>query len=156
MQLHHNTTLGIRRTKGEQQCGFILLCFKFGYLLPCHCFGKDPIQFGIGSLGIRHIIQAMVGGTATECAKIIQAFDQCSLNISNALDLNFCRFAELSDIFDVACLININRLIGAIGRQNRHREIPLVLELLMPAEGVDGIVGGADHLHVGAQDQLTH
>ena len=59
------------------------------------------------------------------------------------------------DVIGEALLADVQGLVGAEGRGDDDLDGRVFLDLLVPLEGVDGVVGGADHRNIALLDQAA-
>ena len=99
----------------------------------------------------------MVAGAAAELGEELQALDESGADLVHGLELLLADGGgELADVLGKAGLIDVDGLVGAEGGADLDLDGGVGRDLLMPLEGVDGIVGGADEGDVGLLDDAAH
>ena len=60
--------------------------------------------------------------------------------------------SQLAHVLSEAGLVDVEGLVGAEGRRHGELDGGIFLDLLVPVQVVDGVIGGADEGHVGVQN----
>ena len=155
VDLHDDVVLLVHAGAGRQQVGHVSVALFFGRVLA----GHRLLESDIGQLrGIdkRHIVKAVVGGAAAHLHKELQPFLQRFLHAAHALELAAHDGLQLVDVLDKAGLVDVQRLVRAEGGGDNDLDRSVLLDLLVPLQAVDGVVGRADHRDVALLDQAAH
>ena len=98
----------------------------------------------------------MVRGAAAHLDEELQPLGQ---GVHHAVDAGQLVLAhaggQLVHVLCEARLIDVDGLVGTEGGSHGELDGGVVLDLLMPLQAVDGVVGGADERHVGLLDQAA-
>ena len=155
MHLHDNVVLLVQGTQLQQQVGGVLVAFLLGQGLTGHGLLEGSscllsVRFGEGD-----VVQTVVRSAAAHLDEELQAFFQRTDNAICAGKLAAHNFLQLMDVIGEALLADVQDLVGAEGRGDDDFDGRVFLDLLVPLEGVDGVVGGADHGNVALLDQAA-
>ena len=155
MQLHGDAQTVIGLAHGEHQHSLIALDLLLGEHLTCHALAENGICLlhGDGTEG-DNCLKAVVTGAA---APGMEVFDPLHQRIGNLPGRGQCRFAngccQLADIIRKAVLVDVHGLVGAEGGADLNIDGGVGSDLVVPLQGVDGIIGGADEGNVCLADQ---
>ena len=98
----------------------------------------------------------MVGSAAAHLGKELDALGQ---GIGHAVDAGQLFLAhngsQLAHVLSKAGLIDVDGLIRTEGRSHGELDGGILLDLLVPVQIIDGIIGGADEGHVALLDQAA-
>ena len=95
----------------------------------------------------------MVAGPAAQLFEVLQPLGQGGAHVLHAVQAGLAHAGgQLAHVLGEAGLVDVDRLVGAEGGAHLHLDGGIGGDLLVPLQGVDGIVGGADHGHVGLLD----
>ena len=155
VHLHDNVVLLVQGTQLQQQVGGVLVAFLLGQGLTGHGLLEGSscllsVRFGEGD-----VVQTVIRSAAAHLNEELQAFFQRTDNAICAGKLAAHNFLQLMDVIGEALLADVQGLVGAEGRGDDDLDGRVFLDLLVPLEGVDGVVGGADHGNVALLDQAA-
>ena len=98
----------------------------------------------------------MVGSAAAHLGKELDALGQ---GIGHAVDAGQLFLAhngsQLCHVLSKAGLVDVEGFIRAEGGSHGELDGGILLDLLVPVQVVDGVIGGADEGHVGLLDQAA-
>ena len=116
--------------------------------LAVESVAEDLVHLLLGVVGGVECLKTMVGETAAHRGEEVVAALKGLQEVIVGADLHTGRCPEGPDIFDISLgILNGHGLVRPPGRQDLHTE-GLVHDGLVILQGVGGIIGGADHLHV--------
>ena len=97
----------------------------------------------------------MVGSAAALLVEVVDTLNQSLADALDALELVTDDILQLVDVADEGSLLDVQSLVRTEGGANLGVDGGISSDLCMELQGVDGIVGGADHVDVGLLDQAT-
>ena len=157
VDLHGNVQTMILLAQMDQDVGLVLLCFLGGAGLTGHDLLVDGVDLVLGSLAVGDVIQAVVGSAAAHLGEELDALGQ---GIGDAVDAGQLFLAhngsQLSHVLSKAGLADVEGLIRAEGGSHGELDGGVFLELLVPVQVVDGVIGGADEGNIALLDQAAH
>ena len=155
MNLHSNVVFLVGSAQLQQQVGGIGVALLLGQRLAGHSLlERGGRLLGIG-VNVGDIVQAVVRSAAAHLDEEFQALFQGAGNAVGAGKLAAHDLFHLVDVVGEALLADIQGLVGAEGRSDDDLDGGILLDLLVPLEGVNGVVGGADHRNVALLDQAA-
>ena len=156
VDLHGNVQAVILLAQVDQDVGLVLLSLFHGAALAGHHLLVNGVDLFLGGLTIRHVVQAVVGSAAAHLDEELDALGQ---SIADAVDAGQLLLADdlsqLAHVLDEAGLLDVEGLVGAEGGSNGELDGGIFLDLLVPCQIVDGVVGGADESNIGLLDQAA-
>ena len=96
----------------------------------------------------------MVGYARAIVVEVLNALVQRFDYISSRLNGNAGHLGQFADIVAKALLTGFQRLVWPESGQHAEAQVLVLRQLLVVPQVVNGIVGGADYLHVEAADQV--
>ena len=156
VDLHGNVQAVILLAQVDQDVGLILLNLFRSQSLAGHGLLVDGVDLFLGGLTIRHVVQAVVGSAAAHLDEELNALGQ---SIADAVDAGQLLLADdlsqLAHVLDEAGFLDVEGLVGAEGRSHGELDGGVFLDLLVPLQIVDGVIGGADESDVGLLNQAA-
>ena len=156
VQLHGNVQAVILLAQVDQDVGLVLLSLFHGAALAGHHLLVNGVDLFLGGLTVGDVVQAVVGSAAAHLGKELDALGQ---GIGHAVDAGQLFLAhngsQLAHVLSEAGLVDVEGLVGAEGRSHGELDGGIFLDLLVPLQAVDGIIGGADEGHVGLLDHAA-
>ena len=156
MDLHGDVQAVILFAQMDEDVGLILLSLFHGDSLASHGLLVDGVDLFLGGLTVGHIVQTVIGSAAAHLDEELDPLGQC---IADAVDASQLLLADdLGQLVHVLCeagLLDVDGLIGAEGGSHGELDGGVFLDLLVPLQIVDGVIGGADESNVGLLDQAA-
>ena len=156
VQLHGHAVLVVQLAQVDQDGGLVLLGLLGGDGFAGHGLLVDGVHFLDGSFTVGHVVQAVVRSAAAHLDKELQPLGQ---GVHHAVDAGQLLLAhargQFAHVLHKAGLVDVDGLVGAEGGSDGELDGGVVLDLLMPLQAVDGVVGGADESDVGLLDQAA-
>ena len=156
VQLHGPVQLLVLGGEEQQAGGLVLVDLLTGQGLAGSLPGEDGLHLGIGRRLVHDVVQAMVGQAAVVGMEELHPLGQGFLHVGEGLDLYAGGGSQLADVFHELGLFDVHGLVGTPGGPHVGLEGLVGQQLLMVFQVVDGIVRGADGLHVAHFDQAAH
>ena len=155
MNLHSNVVFLVGSAQFQQQVGGVGVALLLGQRLAGHSLlERGGRLLGIG-INVGDIVQAVVRSAAAHLDEEFQALFQGADNAVGAGKLAAHDLFQLVDVVGEALLADVQGLVGAEGRSDDDLDGGVLLDLLVPLEGVNGVVGGTDHGDVALLDQAA-
>ena len=154
MHLHDDAVLLVHLGTGNEQVGDVGVPLLLRDFFP----GHRLFEGGGGEVRIvnkRHIVKPVVGRTAAHRDKERQPLFKRFDNAVRTGELAADGLLELVDVFHKAGLVDVEGLVGAEGRGYDDLDRGVFGNLLVPFQGVNGVVGRADHRDVALADQAA-
>ena len=156
MDLHGNAQTMVLLAQMDQDVGLVLLGLFRGAALALHHLLVDGVYLVLACLTVGHIVQTVVGSAAAHLGKELDALGQ---GIGHAVDAGQLFLAhngsQLCHIIGKAGLVDVEGLIRAEGGSHGELDGGIFLDLLVPVQIIDGVIGGADEGHVALLDQAA-
>jgi len=156
VDLHGDVQAVILFAQMDEDVGLILLSLFRGDSLASHGLLVDGVDLFLGGLAVGHIVQTVIGSAAAHLDEELDPLGQC---IADAVDASQLLLADdLGQLAHVLCeagLLDVDGLIGAEGGSHGELDGGVFLDLLVPLQIVDGVIGGADESNVGLLDQAA-
>ena len=156
MDLHGDAQTVILLAQMDQDVGLVLLSLFGGAGLALHHLLVDGVDLFLGGLTVGDVIQTVVRSAAAHLGKELDALGQ---SVGDAVDAGQLFLAhnsgQLAHVLGKAGLVDVDCLIGAEGRSHGELDGGVFLDLLVPVQIIDGVIGGADEGHVGLLDQAA-
>ena len=156
VQLHGPVALLVLMRHKEHEGGLEHGLLTFAHGFAGKAAAEDGLHLILGRRGVHHVIERVVAQAAAVLGKVIHPLAQRFLEAGEAVDGHARRRGELGQVVGVVRLFQVHGLVGPPGGQNGGVEGIVLGQLLMPFQGVDGIVRGADDLHIAHGDQAAH
>ena len=155
MQLHSHVVLLVQAAQGQQHVGGVLVALFLGQGLTGH--GLLESSGSLLSVGIHvgDVIQAVVRGAAAHLYEELQALIQSVDNAVGTGKLAADHVFQLVDVIGKAFLADVQGLVGAVGGGHDDLDGRVSLDLLVPLQRIDGVIGGADHGNIALLDQAA-
>jgi len=157
VQLHGDVQAVILLAQMDQDVGLVLFGLFHGAALAGHDLLVDGVDLFLGGLTVGDVIQTVVRGAATHLGEELDALGQ---GIGHAVDAGQLFLADhlsqLAHVLSKAGLVDVESLIGAEGRSHGELDGGIFLDLLVPVQIIDGVIGGADEGNIGLLDQAAH
>ena len=156
VQLHGDVQAVILLAQMDQDVGLVLLSLFGGAGLTLHHLLVDGVDLFLGGLTVGDVIQTVVRSAAAHLGKELDALGQ---SVGDAVDAGQLFLAynsgQLAHVLGKTGLVDVDGLIGAEGRSHGELDGGIFLDLLVPVQIIDGVIGGADEGHVGLLDQAA-
>ena len=92
----------------------------------------------------------MVAGSAAQAVEVFQTLGQSTADVVGCVQLFLSHAAgQRGKIFNKSSFVDVDGFVGAEGRIDLHGDRVISSDFFMPFQSVGGIVGGADHGHMG-------
>ena len=156
VQLHGDVQAVILLAQVDQDVGLVLLSLLSGHSLTSHSLLVDGVDLLLGGLTVGHIVQAVVRCAAAHFGKELDALGQSVGDAVDALQLFLANdLSQLAHVLHEAGLLDVDGLVGAEGGSNGELDGRIFLDLLVPCQIIDGVVGGADESNIGLLNQAA-
>ena len=156
MDLHGNVQAVILLAQVDEDVGLVLLSLFGRAGLASHDFLVDGVDLFLGSFTVRHIVQAVVRSAAAHLHEELDALGQ---SVGHAVDagqlLLTHNSSQLRHVLCKAGLLDVEGLVRTERRSHGELDGGVFLDLLVPLQAVDGVIGGADECHVALLDQAA-
>ena len=156
MDLHGDAQTVILLAQMDQDVGLVLLSLFGGAGLALHHLLVNSVDLFLGGLTVGDVIQTVVRSAAAHLGKELDALGQ---SVGDAVDAGQLFLAhnsgQLAHVLCKAGLVDVDGLIGTEGRSHDELDGGVFLDLLVPVQIIDGVIGGADEGHVGLLDQAA-
>ena len=156
MDLHGNVQAVILLAQVDEDVGLVLLSLFGRAGLASHDFLVDSVDLFLGSFTVRHIVQAVVRSAAAHLHEELDALGQ---SVGHAVDAGQLLLAhnssQLRHVLCKAGLLDVEGLVRTERRSHGELDGGVFLDLLVPLQAVDGVIGGADECHVALLDQAA-
>ena len=138
MNLHSNVVFLVGSAQLQQQVGGVGVALLLGQGLAGHSLlERGGRLLGIG-INVGDIVQAVVRSAAAHLDEEFQALFQGADNAVGAGKLAAHDLFQLVDVVGEALLADVQGLVGAEGRSDDDLDGGVLLDLLVPLEGVNG------------------
>ena len=156
VDLHGDAQTVILLAQMDQDVGLVLLSLFGGAGLAGHHLLVNGVDLFLGGLTVGDVIQTVVRSAAAHLGKELDALGQ---SVGDAVDAGQLLLAhnsgQLAHVLGKAGLVDVEGLIGTEGRSHGELDGGIFLDLLVPVQIIDGVIGGADEGHVGLLDQAA-
>ena len=156
VELHDDAEAVILLAQMDEDVGLILLGLLGGNGLALHGLLVDGVDLFLGGLTVGDVVQTVVRSAAAHLGKELDAVGQSAGDAVDAGQLLLADSSgQLAHVLSKAGLVDVEGLVGAEGRSHGELDGGVFLDLLVPLEAVDGVIGGADEGHVALLDEAA-
>ena len=156
VELHHDAQTVVGPAQAEQEGGLIALGLLHGEGLAGHGLAEGGVSLFHGAGAEGHVVQAVVAGPAAHFGEELQPLHQGVADLPGGGESLLAHAGgQLGHVAGEAGLLDVDGPVGAEGGADLEGDGGVVGDLLMPLQGVDGVVGGADEGHVGLADEAA-
>src|SRR5699024_8433737 len=121
--------------------------------LSGHSLLEGSGGFLSGNGGVGDVVQAVVRSTAAHLYEELETLVQSIHHAVDTGEFPAHYLFQLMDVVGKTGLENVQDLVRTEGGSHHKVDGGVVLDLLMPLQGVDGVIGGADKGHIALTDQ---
>ena len=156
VELHDDAEAVILLAQVDEDVGLILLSLFRSAGLAGHDLLVDGVDLFRGGLTVGDIVQTVVGSAAAHLGEELDAVGQSAGDAVDAGQLLLADSSgQLAHVLSKAGLVDVEDLVGAEGRSHGELDGGVFLDLLVPLEAVDGVIGGADEGHIALLDEAA-
>ena len=147
VELHDDAEAVVLLAQMDEDVGLILLGLLGGNGLALHGLLVDGVDLFLSGLTVGDVVQTVVGSAAAHLGKELDAVGQSAGDAVDAGQLLLADSSgQLAHVLSKAGLVDVEDLVGAEGRSHGELDGGVFLDLLVPLEAVDGVIGCADDL----------
>ena len=156
MDLHDHVTLVVLLCKEDEHRVLVLGSLICSHSLTVHGLLQNRIDLGLLSRSVCNVTNTVVRNGAAHGLEEIKTVSNCLLEGIHIADGDAGSLGELCDVRSEGRKLDVVQLVRSPCRKYLYVEACVVLDLLMPLEGIDRVIGGADELYVRLLDDVPN
>ena len=155
MQLHRPAQPRVLLADKQKEGRLVLKILLVGDSVACQSLCKNALNLLLGRRHIHSIIETMVAGLAAHFIEKCKAFHQRLLQIGKTGNGDIRRLAQTLHIICKARRSNLHCRLRSPCRKHLNREAVVLAKLLMIAQIIRRIIGGAKQGHTGMNNEVS-
>ena len=156
MDLHDHVTLVVLLCKEDEHRVLVLGSLICSHSFTVHGLLQDRIDLRLLSRSVCNVTNAVVSNGAAHGLEEIETVSNCLLEGIHIADGDAGSLGKLCDVRSEGRKLDVVQLVRSPCRKYLYVEACVVLDLLMPLEGIDRVIGGADELYVRLLDDVPY